>query len=140
MAELPQQEEVFGKAYDFRLIKRLWVIDITRFVLRRWLLRCSSLGMDKQYLMKSASTVHRQPGYGGLQNGALLSGARWRANSYCLFHFYLTCGASAARRRRVAVFSHVQKIRDYFAATRVAGWSAHDPGLECCKGFPGVGR
>jgi hypothetical protein len=28
MAELLQQEEVLGKAYDFRLIKRLW-----RFIL-----------------------------------------------------------------------------------------------------------
>ncbi|MFQ5904520.1 MAG: ABC transporter ATP-binding protein, partial [Candidatus Binatia bacterium] len=111
-------EEIFGKAYDLRLIKRLW-----RFILPYKPLFWFSMlllplqqvfGLAQPYIMKVAidRTIADRDlwGLGGMGLLFLLALAGEVVTFY--FHYYLTM--QVAQRcladLRVAIFSHVQKL------------------------------
>ncbi|HEY7557349.1 MAG TPA: ABC transporter ATP-binding protein [Candidatus Binatia bacterium] len=118
MAESPHQEEVFGKAYDFRLIKRLWrfIVPYKRLFLAAMVLLPlqQAFGLAQPYLMKIGIDQYiANRDLGGLQNvGLLFLGALAGETVTVFFHFYFTM--MVAQRcladLRVAVFSHVQKL------------------------------
>ena len=112
------EEEIFGKAYDLKLIQRLW-----RFVLPyRRLFWCSVLllplqqlfGLAQPYIMKVAIDGYIAGGdLWGLQGmGMLFVVALAGEVATFYFHYYLT--VQVAQRcladLRVAIFSHVQKL------------------------------
>ena len=118
MAELPHQEEVFGKAYDFRLIKRLWrfILPYRRLFLAAMLLLPlqQAFGLAQPYLMKIGIDQYiANRDLGGLQNvGLLFLGALAGETVTVFFHFYLTMlvAQRCLADLRVAVFAHVQKL------------------------------
>ena len=118
MAELPHQEEVFGKAYDFRLIKRLWrfILPYRRLFLAAMLLLPlqQAFGLAQPYLMKIGIDQYiANRDLGGLQNvGLLFLGALAGETVTAFFHFYLTMlvAQRCLADLRVAVFAHVQKL------------------------------
>jgi ATP-binding cassette, subfamily B, multidrug efflux pump len=118
MAELLQQEEILGKAYDFRLIKRLW-----RFILpyRRLFLYAMVLlplqqafGLAQPYLMKIGIDQYiANRDLLGLQRvGLLFLAALVGETATVFFHYYLTMVVAqrCLANLRVAVFSYVQKL------------------------------
>jgi ATP-binding cassette subfamily B protein len=118
MAEFAHHEEVLGKAYDFRLIKRLWkfILPYKRlFMLAMLLLPLQqAFGLAQPYLMKigiDQYIAHRD--LWGLQNvGLLFLGALAGETATVFFHYYLTMlvAQRCLADLRVAVFSHVQKL------------------------------
>jgi ATP-binding cassette subfamily B protein len=111
-------EEIFGKAYDVRLLRRLWrfVAPYKRlFWLAMLLLPLLQLfGLAQPYLMKVA--IDRYIGGGdlwGLQGIALLFlGAVVGEAMIAYLHYTMTMRVAqrALADMRVAIFSHVQKL------------------------------
>ncbi|MBI3067120.1 MAG: ABC transporter ATP-binding protein, partial [Deltaproteobacteria bacterium] len=118
MAESFQQEEILGKAYDFRLIQRTWkyIVPYKRiFFLAMALLPLQqALGLAQPYLMKIGIDQYiAGRDLVGLRNVGLLFLAAVIGETVTLFsHYYLTM--QVAQRcladLRVALFSHVQKL------------------------------
>ncbi len=112
------QEEIFGKAYDVRLLRRLWrfVVPYKRlFWLAMLMLPFLQIfGLAQPYLMKV--TIDRYISGGdvwGLQGVALLFlGAVAGETAVSYFHYYITMlvAQRALADMRVAIFSHVQKL------------------------------
>jgi ATP-binding cassette subfamily B protein len=118
MARALQQEEILGKAYDFRLIQRTWkyIVPYRRiFFLAMALLPLQqALGLAQPYLMKIGIDQYiAGRDLVGLRNVGLLFLAALIGETVTLFfHYYLTM--QVAQRcladLRVALFSHVQKL------------------------------
>jgi ATP-binding cassette, subfamily B, multidrug efflux pump len=118
MAETSQQEEILGKAYDLRLIKRLWSFIIPY----KWLFWTAMLllplqqafGLAQPYLMKIG--IDQFIGGGdlkGLQGvGLLFLGAVVAETLTLFFHYYISMlvAQRCLADLRVAIFSHVQKL------------------------------
>ncbi|HZA56732.1 MAG TPA: ABC transporter ATP-binding protein [Candidatus Udaeobacter sp.] len=118
MAETSQQEEILGKAYDLRLIKRLWSFIIPY----KWLFWTAMLllplqqafGLAQPYLMKIG--IDQFIGGGdlkGLQGvGLLFLGAVVAETITLFFHYYISMlvAQRCLADLRVAIFSHVQKL------------------------------
>ncbi len=118
MAEPLQQEELLGKAYDLRLIKRLWqfMAPYKRlFWLGMLLLPLQqAFGLAQPYLMKVG--IDQYIGgrdLGGLRNvGLLFFGALVGETLTVFFQYYLTMlvAQRCLADLRVAIFAHVQKL------------------------------
>jgi ATP-binding cassette subfamily B multidrug efflux pump len=112
------QEEIFGKAYDLRLIRRLWrfVVPYKRlFWLAMLLLPLLQVfGLAQPYLMKVAIDRYIAGGdVWGLQAVALLFlGAVVGETAIGYLHYYTTMlvAQRALADLRVAIFSHVQRL------------------------------
>jgi ATP-binding cassette subfamily B protein len=123
MAVAAQTEEILGKAYDFRLIKRLWtfIVPYKRlFYLSMLLLPLQQvLGLAQPYLMK-VGIDHFIAGKDlwGLQNVMLLFFGALVGETLAVFaHYYLSMlvAQRCLADLRVAIFSHVQKLpMNYF--------------------------
>jgi ATP-binding cassette subfamily B protein len=123
MAVAAQTEEILGKAYDFRLIKRLWtfIVPYKRlFYLSMLLLPLQQvLGLAQPYLMK-VGIDHFIAGKDlwGLQNVMLLFFGALVGETLAVFaHYYLSMlvAQRCLADLRVAIFSHVQKLSmNYF--------------------------
>ncbi|MGH7827909.1 MAG: ABC transporter ATP-binding protein, partial [Candidatus Binatia bacterium] len=118
MSEAGQQEETLGKAYDLRLLRRLWAF-IAPYKRLFWLAMLllpfqQAFGLAQPYIMKIAIDqfiAGRDPW--GLQNMALLFfGALVGEVATLFFHYYLTMVVAqrCLADLRVAIFSHVQKL------------------------------
>jgi ATP-binding cassette subfamily B protein len=118
VAEPIHQEEALGKAYDFRLIKRLWkfIVPYKRLFLAAMLLLPlqQAFGLAQPYLMKVGIDQYiAHHDLWGLQNvGLLFLGALAGETVTVFFHYYLTMlvAQRCLADLRVAVFSHVQKL------------------------------
>jgi ATP-binding cassette subfamily B protein len=118
VAEPLHQEEILGKAYDFRLIKRLWkfIGPYKRLFWAAMLLLPlqQAFGLAQPYLMKIGIDQYiAQRDLGGLQTvGLLFLGALAGETATVFFHYYLTMlvAQRCLADLRVAVFSHVQKL------------------------------
>jgi ATP-binding cassette subfamily B protein len=118
MAEQAHQEEVLGKAYDFRLIRRLWkfIVPYKRLFLLAMLLLPlqQAFGLAQPYLMKIGIDQYiANRDLWGLQNvGLLFLAALVGETAIVFFHYYLTMlvAQRCLADLRVAVFSHVQKL------------------------------
>jgi ATP-binding cassette subfamily B multidrug efflux pump len=118
MAESSPAEEILGKAYDLRLIKRLWrfVVPYKRLFVAAMLLLPvqQALGLAQPYLMKIG--IDRYIGnrdLWGLQGvGLLFLGALLGESVALFFHFYLTMlvAQRCLADLRVAIFARVQKL------------------------------
>src|SRR6266705_1142827 len=118
MAEPLQQEEILGKAYDLRLIKRLWqfMAPYKRlFWLGMLLLPMQqAFGLAQPYLMKVG--IDQYIGgrdLGGLRNvGLLFFGALMGETVTVFLQYYLTMlvAQRCLADLRVAIFAHVQKL------------------------------
>ncbi|HEY2988104.1 MAG TPA: ABC transporter ATP-binding protein [Candidatus Binatia bacterium] len=114
----PYQEEIFGKAYDLRLIRRLWRFLIPYkklFWLAALLLPLLQLfGLAQPYLMKVAiDNYMASKDVWGLQGiAALLLVAIVGEAVTTYLHYYLTMlvAQRSLADMRVAIFSHVQKL------------------------------
>jgi ATP-binding cassette subfamily B multidrug efflux pump len=116
--KLASSEEILGKAYDMRLVKRLWhyIHPYKRLFLLAMLLLPlqEAFGLAQPYLMKIGIDryIHGRDLW-GLQNvGLLFFGALAGETLTAFLHFYMTM--QVAQRcladLRVAIFSHVQKL------------------------------
>ena len=118
MADSPHQEELLGKAYDLRLIRRLWkyITPYKRlFLLAMALLPLQqAFGLAQPYLMKIGIDQYiAQRDLSGLQTVALLFlGALAGETIMVFFHYYLTMAVAqrCLADLRVDIFSHVQKL------------------------------
>lgn len=118
MANPSQQEEILGKAYDLRLIRRLWkYIQPYRrlFWLAMLLLPLQqAFGLAQPYLMKIGIDQYiAQRDLSGLQNvGFLFLGALAGETVMVFFHYYLTMAVAqrCLADLRVEIFAHVQKL------------------------------
>ena len=118
MADSPHQEELLGKAYDLRLIRRLWkyITPYKRlFLLAMILLPLQqAFGLAQPYLMKIGIDQYiAQRDLSGLQTVALLFlGALAGETIMVFFHYYLTMAVAqrCLADLRVDIFSHVQKL------------------------------
>ncbi|MDP2602684.1 MAG: ABC transporter ATP-binding protein [Deltaproteobacteria bacterium] len=118
MARALQQEEVLGKAYDFRLIQRTWkyIVPYRRvFILAMALLPLQqALGLAQPYLMKIGIDQYiAGRDLVGLRNVGLLFLVALIGETVTLFfHYYMAM--QVAQRcladLRVALFAHVQKL------------------------------
>jgi len=119
----PHQEEIFGKAYDLRLIKRLWqfMLPYKRlFFLSMLLLPIQqAFGLAQPYIMKlviDSAVVDKD--LQALQSlGALFLLFLVGEVLAYYFHYYLTMlvAQKCLADLRVAVFAHVQKLQmSYF--------------------------
>ena len=123
MAQTPHAEEILGKAYDFRLIKRLWqfILPYRRlFFLSLLLLPLQqAFGLAQPYLMKVGIDQYiAGKDLWGLQTVMLLFlGALIGETLLAFAHYYLAMlvAQRCLADLRVAVFSHVQKLQmSYF--------------------------
>ena len=123
MAQAPHAEEILGKAYDFRLIKRLWqfILPYKRlFFLSLLLLPFQqAFGLAQPYLMKVGIDQYiAGKDLWGLQTVMLLFlGALIGETLAAFAHYYLAMlvAQRCLADLRVAVFSHVQKLQtSYF--------------------------
>ncbi|MBI2985526.1 MAG: ABC transporter ATP-binding protein [Deltaproteobacteria bacterium] len=118
MAIETHEEEIFGKAYDLKLIKRLW-----RFILpykrRFWnamlLLPLQQVfGLAQPYIMKVAIDGYIAGGnLWGLQGVGLfflLALAGEVVTSYFHYYFTMQVAQKCLADLRVAIFSHVQRL------------------------------
>jgi ATP-binding cassette, subfamily B, multidrug efflux pump len=113
-----EEEERLGKAYDLRLLRRLWtfIVPYKRlFWLAMLLLPLQqALGLAQPYIMKIAiDQFIAGRDLWGLQSMALLFlGAVAGEVATLFFHYYLTMSVaqSCLADLRVAIFSHVQKL------------------------------
>jgi ATP-binding cassette, subfamily B, multidrug efflux pump len=118
VADSPHQEELLGKAYDLRLIRRLWkyITPYKRlFLLAMALLPLQqAFGLAQPYLMKIGIDQYiAQRDLSGLQTVALLFlGALAGETIMVFFHYYLTMAVAqrCLADLRVDIFSHVQKL------------------------------
>ena len=118
MAEISQQEEILGKVYDIRLIKRLWqfIVPYKRLFWIAMLLLPfqQAFGLAQPYLMKIAIDQYiAGQNLVGLQKICLLFlGALLGETATLFFSYYLTMlvAQRCLADLRVAVFSHVQKL------------------------------
>ena len=118
MANPSQQEEILGKAYDLRLIRRLWkyIHPYRRlFWLAMLLLPLQqAFGLAQPYLMKIGIDQYiAQRDLSGLQNvGFLFLGALAGETVMVFFHYYLTMAVAqrCLADLRVEIFAHVQKL------------------------------
>src|SRR5918996_4362899 len=118
MAESAEQEEYLGKAYDFRLIKRLWrfIVPYKRLFLVAMLLLPlqQAFGLAQPYLMKVGidQYIANRDLWGLNTVGLLFLGALAGGNAAVFFHYYLTMRVAQhfLADLRVAGFSHVQKL------------------------------
>jgi ATP-binding cassette subfamily B protein len=118
VADSSHPEEILGKAYDLRLIRRLW-----KYILpyKRWfwfamllLPLQQAFGLAQPYLMKIGIDQYiAQRDLWGLQNvGLLFLGAIAGETATVFFHYYLTMAVAqrCLADLRVEIFSHVQKL------------------------------
>src|SRR5919106_1733871 len=118
MADLSPHEEILGKAYDIRLIKRLWrfIAPYRRLFLLAMLLLPlqQAFGLAQPYLMKIGIDQYiANRDLWGLQTvGLLFLAALAGETATVFFHYYLTMlvAQRCLADLRVAVFSHVQKL------------------------------
>jgi ATP-binding cassette subfamily B multidrug efflux pump len=118
VAEPSQQEEILGKAYDLRLIKRLWKFILPYkklFWLAMLLLPLQqAFGLAQPYLMKIAIDRYiAGRDLWGLQNVGLLFFAALVGETVTVFfHYYITMAVAqrCLADMRVEIFSHVQKL------------------------------
>jgi ATP-binding cassette, subfamily B, multidrug efflux pump len=118
VADWSHQEEVLGKAYDLRLIRRLWkyITPYKRLFLFAMLLLPlqQAFGLAQPYLMKIGIDQYiAQRDLSGLQAVALLFlGALAGETIMVFFHYYLTMAVAqrCLADLRVDIFSHVQKL------------------------------
>jgi ATP-binding cassette, subfamily B, multidrug efflux pump len=118
MAPEDQQEEILGKAYDLRLLKRMWrfVLPYKRLFLFSMLLLPlqQAFGLAQPYLMKIGIDRYiAGQDLWGLQNVMLLFFAALMGETLAAFAHYYYSMAVAQRclaDLRVAIFSHVQKL------------------------------
>lgn len=119
MAQAAHPEEILGKAYDFRLIKRLWrfILPYKRlFFLSLLLLPLQQgFGLAQPYLMKVGIDQYiASKDLWGLQNVMLLFlGALVGETIAAFAHYYLAMlvAQRCLADLRVAVFAHVQKLQ-----------------------------
>lgn len=113
-----QQEEIFGKAYDLRLVRRLWQY-LTPYRTLFWfslaLLPLQQLfGLAQPYLMKVAIDRYiAERDLWGLAGLALLFIAFVIGEAVALYYHYFTTMRVAQRCLadiRIAIFSHIQKL------------------------------
>lgn len=118
MAEISQQEEILGKVYDTKLIKRLWQF-IAPYKRLFWIAMLllpfqQAFGLAQPYLMKiSIDQYIAGRDLVGLQKvGLLFLGALLGETVTVFFNYYLTMlvAQRCLADLRVAVFSHVQKL------------------------------
>jgi ATP-binding cassette, subfamily B, multidrug efflux pump len=123
MAQAPHSEEILGKAYDFRLIKRLWqfILPYRRlFFLSLLLLPFQqAFGLAQPYLMKVGIDQYiAGKDLWGLQTVMLLFlGALIGETIAAFVHYYLAMlvAQHCLADLRVAIFAHVQKLQtSYF--------------------------
>ena len=118
MADPLHQEESLGKAYDLRLIRRLWryIRPYKRLFFFAMLLLPiqQAFGLAQPYLMKIGIDQYiAQADLSGLQVVALLFlGAIIGETVMIFFHYYLTMAVAqrCLADLRVELFSHVQKL------------------------------
>src|SRR6266498_2630826 len=118
MAEPSQQEEILGKAYDIRLIRRLWkfILPYKRLFWMAMLLLPlqQAFGLAQPYLMKIGIDQYiAGRDLKGLQSvGLLFLGAVVGETVILFFHYYLSMlvAQRCLADLRVAIFSHVQKL------------------------------
>jgi ATP-binding cassette subfamily B protein len=118
MSETVEQEEVLGKAYDLRLVRRLWyfIIPYKRlFYLSLLLLPLQqAFGLAQPYLMKIGIDHYiADKNLWGLQNVMLLFLGALIGETVAAFAQYYLSMLVAQRclaDLRVAIFSHVQKL------------------------------
>jgi ATP-binding cassette, subfamily B, multidrug efflux pump len=118
VADASHQEEVLGKAYDLRLIRRLWryITPYRRLFFFAMLLLPlqQAFGLAQPYLMKIGIDQYIAQGdLPGLQTVALLFlGAIVGETIMIFFHYYLTMAVAqrCLADLRVEIFSHVQKL------------------------------
>jgi ATP-binding cassette subfamily B protein len=118
MAQASQQEEILGKAYDFRLIRRLWrfIRPYKRLFLFSLLLLPlqQAFGLAQPYLMKVGIDQYiAGRDLWGLQSIMLLFfGALVGETITAFAHYYLAMlvAQRCLADLRVAIFSHVQQL------------------------------
>jgi len=118
MAEPGHAEEILGKAYDLRLIRRLWrfIVPYRRlfFAAMALLPVQQALGLAQPYLMKVGIDRYiADRDLWGLQGVSLLFlGALVGESVALFFHYYLTMlvAQRCLADLRVAIFSRVQKL------------------------------
>jgi ATP-binding cassette subfamily B protein len=118
VADPSHQEEILGKAYDLRLIRRLWryIRPYKRLFFFAMLLLPlqQAFGLAQPYLMKIGIDRYIAQGdLSGLQAVALLFlGAIVGETIMIFFHYYLTMAVAqrCLADLRVELFSHVQKL------------------------------
>jgi ATP-binding cassette, subfamily B, multidrug efflux pump len=112
------QEEVLGKAYDLRMIRRLWqfILPYKRLFLISMLLLPlqQALGLAQPYLMKIGIDQYiAGKDLWGLQSVMLLFLGALIGETLAIFaHYYLSMVVAqrCLADLRVAIFSHVQKL------------------------------
>jgi ATP-binding cassette subfamily B protein len=118
VADSSHQEEILGKAYDLRLIRRLWryIRPYKRLFFFAMLLLPiqQAFGLAQPYLMKIGIDRYIAQGdLSGLQAVALLFLAAIVGETIMIFfHYYLTMAVAqrCLADLRVELFSHVQKL------------------------------
>ncbi len=118
MTEAIEQEEVLGKAYDLRLIRRLWrfIVPYKRlFLLSLMLLPVQqAFGLAQPYLMKIGIDRYiANKDLWGLQSVMLLFLAALIGETVTVFaqyYFSMLVAQRCLADLRVAIFSHVQKL------------------------------
>ncbi|HEX7229971.1 MAG TPA: ABC transporter ATP-binding protein [Candidatus Binatia bacterium] len=118
MTEAIEQEEVLGKAYDLRLIRRLWqfILPYKRlFFLSLLLLPVQqAFGLAQPYLMKVGIDQYiASKDLWGLQSVMLLFLAALIGETLTVFaqyYFSMLVAQRCLADLRVAIFSHVQKL------------------------------
>ncbi|HEY1231903.1 MAG TPA: ABC transporter ATP-binding protein [Candidatus Binatia bacterium] len=118
MTEAIEQEEVLGKAYDLRLIRRLWqfILPYKRLFLLSLLLLPvqQAFGLAQPYLMKVGIDQYiASKDLWGLQSVMLLFLAALIGETLTVFaqyYFSMLVAQRCLADLRVAIFSHVQKL------------------------------
>ena len=118
MAQADQQEEILGKAYDYRLIKRLWkfIIPYKRLFLLSMLLLPlqQAFGLAQPYLMKIGIDQYiAGKDLWGLQTVMLLFLGALIGETLAVFtqyYFSMLVAQRCLADLRVAIFAHVQKL------------------------------
>jgi ATP-binding cassette subfamily B protein len=118
MTEALEQEEVLGKAYDLRLVRRLWqfIIPYKRLFLLSLLLLPlqQAFGLTQPYLMKIGIDQYiAGKNLWGLQSvmllflGALIGET---VTVFAQYYFSMLVAQRCLADLRVAIFAHVQKL------------------------------
>jgi ATP-binding cassette subfamily B protein len=118
MAQADQQEEILGKAYDYRLVKRLWkfIIPYKRLFLLSMLLLPlqQAFGLAQPYLMKIGIDQYiAGKDLWGLQTVMLLFLGALIGETLAVFaqyYFSMLVAQRCLADLRVAIFAHVQKL------------------------------
>ena len=118
MAQPSQSEEVFGKAYDFQMMKRLWrfIVPYKRLFLLSMLLLPlqQGFGLAQPYLMKIGIDRYiAGKDLWGLQTVMLLFLAALIGETVVVFvqyYFSMLVAQRCLADLRVAIFAHVQKL------------------------------